>query len=70
MTVHPAARPTRSTRSTGWVPYALVALAVVPAIAGSLRLVGVAGGAHVLPANPRITRSRRSNRLTAQVGSS
>ena len=65
-----ARRPTRSTRSTGWVPYALVALVLVPAIAGSLRQVEVGGGAHVLPANPRITRSRRTNRLTAQVGSS
>ena len=36
VTVHAAARPTRS---TGWVPFALVALVVVPAIAGSLRLI-------------------------------
>ncbi len=55
MTVHAAAHPTRSTRSTGWVPFALVALVVVPAIAGSLRLVELAGGPHVLPANPRLT---------------
>ena len=57
MTVHAAAGPTRSTRSTGWVPYALVALVLVPAIAGSLRLVELAGGPHVMPANPRITAS-------------
>lgn len=44
-------------RSTGWVPFALVALVVVPAIAGSLRLVELAGGPHALPANPRITAS-------------
>ena len=52
-----ATRPTRSTRSIGWVPYPLIALIVVPAIAGSLRLVELAGGPHMLPANPRITAS-------------
>ena len=61
MTVHAAARTTRSTRSngsTGWVPFDLVAaLVVVPAIAGSLRLVALAGGAHLLPANARLTAS-------------
>jgi len=55
MTVHAAARPTRSTLATGWVPFALVALVVVPA--GSLRLIELAGGPPVLPANPRITAS-------------
>ena len=54
---HAATRPTRSTRSIGWVPYPLIALVVVPAIAGSLRLVELAGGPHMLPANPRITAS-------------
>jgi hypothetical protein len=39
------------------VPFALVALVVVPAIAGSLRLVELAGGPHLLPANPRLTAS-------------
>ena len=57
MTGHPAAHTTLSTRSTGWVPFALVAVVVVPAIAGSLRLVELAGGPHALPANPRITAS-------------
>jgi uncharacterized membrane protein len=57
MTVTAAVRPTRSTRSTGWVPFALVTLVLVPAVAGSLRLVEVFGGANVLPANPRITAS-------------
>ncbi len=52
-----ATRPTRSTRSIGWVPYPLIAVIVVPAIAGSLRLVELAGGPHMLPANPRITAS-------------
>jgi uncharacterized membrane protein len=57
VTIHAPARPTRSTRSTGWVPFALVALFLVPAIAGSLRLVELAGGPHVIPANPRVTAS-------------
>ena len=57
MTVHAAARPTRSTRSTGWVPVALIALVLIPAIAGSLRLVELAGGPLLLPANPRMTAS-------------
>jgi uncharacterized membrane protein len=39
------------------VPYALVALVVVPAVAGSLRLVELAGGPNLLPVNPRITAS-------------
>jgi uncharacterized membrane protein len=45
------------TRSTGWVPFALVAVVLVPAVAGSLRLVEVFGGPHLLPANPRISAS-------------
>ena len=57
MTVHTAARPAQSTRLTGWVPFALVALVVLPAIAGSLRLVELAGGPHLMPANPRIAAS-------------
>ena len=57
MTIHTAARTTRSTRSTGWVPFALVALVLLPAFFGSLRLVELAGGPHIMPANPRITAS-------------
>ena len=57
MTVSAAARPTRSTGWGGWVPFALVALVLIPAIAGSLRLVELAGGPHAMPANPRITAS-------------
>ncbi len=53
----PVTRTTRSTRSTGWVPFALVALVVVPAIAGSLRLVELAGGPQLIPTNPRLTAS-------------
>jgi uncharacterized membrane protein len=55
VTVPVAVRPTRST--TGWVPFALVALVLVPAIAGSLRLVELSGGPLLLPANPRMTAS-------------
>jgi uncharacterized membrane protein len=39
------------------VPFALVALVVVPAVAGALRLVELAGGPLLLPANPRMTAS-------------
>jgi uncharacterized membrane protein len=39
------------------VPYPLIAIIVVPAIAGTLRLVELAGGPHMLPVNPRITAS-------------
>jgi uncharacterized membrane protein len=39
------------------VPFALVALVVIPAIAGSLRLIELSGGPHVLPANPRVSAS-------------
>lgn len=56
MTTHTEA-PTRSARPTGWVPLALVALVVIPAIAGCLRLVELAGGPLLLPANPRMTAS-------------
>jgi uncharacterized membrane protein len=57
VTVNAAVRPTRSSRSIGWVPFALVALVVIPAISGSLRLVELAGGSQLLPPNPRITAS-------------
>ena len=57
MTVPAAARPTRLTGWGGWVPLSLVALVLVPATAGSLRLVEVFGGPHLLPANPRIADS-------------
>lgn len=44
-------------RSTRWVPYALVSLGAIPAIAGTLRLVEVFGGPHLLPDNARIAAS-------------
>ncbi len=57
MTLPAATRPTRSTGWGVWVPLSLVALVVIPAISGSLRLVEVFGGPQLLPANPRIAAS-------------
>ena len=54
MTTH-AQAPARSARSTGWVPFALLALVLVPAVTGTMRLVEVFGGPHLMPANPRLT---------------
>jgi len=56
---HAPVPTTRSTSwSTGWwVPFALIALALIPAIAGTLRLVELAGGPHLMPANPRASAS-------------
>lgn len=51
------AATTRRATSARWVPFALVALGLIPIIAGSLRLVEVFGGPHLLPANPRLTAS-------------
>ena len=45
------ARP-QTSRGTWLVPVALIALSVVPIIAGSLRLVELSGGAAILPAKP------------------
>jgi uncharacterized membrane protein len=40
---------------TGWaVPAALIILSLIPVIAGSLRVLEIAGGPHLLPTNPRI----------------
>lgn len=57
MTIHNVARATRSVRSTGWVPFALVALVLIPAAAGSLRLIELAGGPPLIPENARMTAS-------------
>ena len=54
MTIH---APTRPTRSTGWVPVALVVLSLIPAVSGTLRLLEVFGGPHLMPENPRIAAS-------------
>ncbi|MBA3020913.1 DUF2306 domain-containing protein [Propionicimonas sp.] len=45
---------THRATSARWVPYALVALTVVPAISGALRLAGLAGGPQLMPADGRI----------------
>jgi uncharacterized membrane protein len=42
----------RPVRGTWLVPVALIALSLVPIIAGSLRLVELSGGAAILPAKP------------------
>lgn len=57
MTVPPPSAPTRSTGSSRWVPFALTALVVLPALFGSLRLVELAGGPAVMPVDPRFTAS-------------
>ncbi|MFL6169648.1 MAG: DUF2306 domain-containing protein [Ornithinibacter sp.] len=57
MTLLTSTSHTRPARPTGWVPFALVALVVIPAVAGSLRLLELAGGPLLLPANPRMTAS-------------
>jgi uncharacterized membrane protein len=50
----PHRRPGPPGGSTWRVPTALVILSIVPVVAGSLRLVEVAGGPQLLPTNPRI----------------
>jgi uncharacterized membrane protein len=57
VTITAAQHSTRSTARTGWVPYALITLVVVPAFFGSLRLVELAGGPALMPANPRLNAS-------------
>jgi uncharacterized membrane protein len=44
-------------RPTWWVPLALIALVVIPAVAGSLRLIELAGGPPLISADPRFTSS-------------
>ncbi|HEX5335775.1 MAG TPA: DUF2306 domain-containing protein [Propionicimonas sp.] len=43
--------------SARWVPFALIALSLVPAITGSLRLTGLAGGPALMPVDGRIDAS-------------
>ena len=46
---------TASSAGSSWsVPAALILLSLIPVIAGSLRVLEIAGGPHLLPANPRI----------------
>ncbi len=40
-----------------WVPFALVALSLIPVLTGSLRLGELTGGPHVMPDNPRFNAS-------------
>ncbi len=47
----------RSSRSSRWVPFALVALVLIPALFGSLRLIGLAGGPQLMPADSRMSAS-------------
>ena len=64
MTIPATARTTRSNRSTRsavWLPFALIALVVVPAVFGSLRLIELAGGPQLMPANPRCPLSSNSD---------
>src|SRR3954468_18985074 len=59
MIIHPAAAAgsSRPGRSGRWVPFGLVALVLIPALFGSLRLIGLAGGPQLMPADPRMTAS-------------
>src|SRR5690349_22448851 len=44
-------------RPARWVPFALIALVVIPAVFGSLRLIELTGGPQLMPADPRFTSS-------------
>jgi hypothetical protein len=50
----PHRRPGSPSGSTWRVPAALVILSVVPVVAGSLRLLEVAGGPQLIPTDPRV----------------
>jgi uncharacterized membrane protein len=53
----PQRRPGVRDKSSWPVPVALVVLSLIPVISGSLRLIEVAGGPQLIPANPRIDAS-------------
>ena len=55
-----AVRTTRPTPSAGWVPFALLALVLIPTIAGTMRLVELFGGPRLLPPNVRLETSSRA----------
>jgi hypothetical protein len=57
VTITAAQHTPRSTAATGWAPFALIALALIPAVFGTLRLVELAGGPALMPANPRLNAS-------------
>ena len=46
--------PVRNAPAGGWVQVALIVLVLVPVLAGSSRLIELAGGPSALPVNPRI----------------
>ena len=52
-----AIAPARAEAPGRWVPVALIAVILIPAVAGSLRLLELTGGPHLMPANPRLTTS-------------
>jgi len=49
--------PGRGRRAGQWVPASLVALAVIPVVAGTTRLVEILGGPELLPTDPRFAAS-------------
>jgi uncharacterized membrane protein len=49
--------PARRETAGRWVPLALIALMVIPAVSGSLRILEIVGGPHLMPANTRLTTS-------------
>jgi uncharacterized membrane protein len=53
----PQRRPGVRGGSTWRVPLALVVLSLIPVVAGSLRLLEIAGGPQLIPTNPRIDAS-------------
>jgi uncharacterized membrane protein len=53
----PQRRPGAQKESSWRVPVALIVLSPIPVVTGSLRLLDVAGGPPVMPANPRLDAS-------------
>jgi uncharacterized membrane protein len=57
VTSNTAERGARPAGPVGRAPFALLAVILIPALAGALRLVELAGGPRLLPADPRLTAS-------------
>jgi hypothetical protein len=53
----PQRRPGGRKESSWRIPLALVILSLIPVLTGSLRLVDIAGGPQLMPANPRLDAS-------------
>jgi hypothetical protein len=70
VTIHAACttRSTRSNRSIGWVPFALVALVVVPAIAVAEYVIRRSASRRAIISRPTV--NSRGIRATVKVGSS